>query len=47
MINAPGYGNEIKIAPYRYPGDEYAGATRPDMLDQRKFCAHPRRSDGL
>ncbi|WP_413116201.1 NlpC/P60 family protein [Streptomyces sp. CY1] len=29
MINAPNFGEKIKIAPYRYHGDDYAGATRP------------------
>ncbi|QNP75004.1 bifunctional lytic transglycosylase/C40 family peptidase [Streptomyces roseirectus] len=29
MINSPRPGAVIRIAPYRYPGDDYAGATRP------------------
>ena len=29
MINAPDIGQIVKIQPYRYPGDDYAGATRP------------------
>ncbi|MFF4257925.1 NlpC/P60 family protein [Streptomyces sp. NPDC001663] len=29
MIDAPGRGKVIRIGPYRYPGDDYAGATRP------------------
>jgi len=29
MINAPRPHVPIRIAPYRYPGDDYAGATRP------------------
>lgn len=29
MIHAPRTGELIQIAPYRYPGDDYAGATRP------------------
>lgn len=29
MINAPNFGEKIKIEPYRYEGDDYAGATRP------------------
>ncbi|WP_275560570.1 C40 family peptidase [Streptomyces sp. 5-6(2022)] len=29
MINAPNFGQKIKIAPYRHQGDDYAGATRP------------------
>ncbi|MEO3852753.1 bifunctional lytic transglycosylase/C40 family peptidase [Streptomyces sp. B8F3] len=29
MINAPRPGSLIEIAPYRYGGDDYAGATRP------------------
>ncbi|MBB3666200.1 cell wall-associated NlpC family hydrolase [Prauserella sediminis] len=29
MIHAPDFGEVVKISNYRYPGDEYAGATRP------------------
>ncbi|SDN05632.1 C40 family peptidase [Allokutzneria albata] len=29
MINAPDFGQVVKIEPFRYPGDDYAGATRP------------------
>ncbi len=29
MINAPTFGQPVQIANYRYPGDDYAGATRP------------------
>ncbi|MFF4508919.1 NlpC/P60 family protein [Streptomyces sp. NPDC001401] len=29
MIDAPAPGKTIRIEPYRYPGDDYAGATRP------------------
>jgi cell wall-associated NlpC family hydrolase len=29
MINAPDFGQVVKIEPYRYNGDDYAGATRP------------------
>ncbi|MER5257434.1 bifunctional lytic transglycosylase/C40 family peptidase [Streptomyces sp. NPDC002855] len=29
MIDAPGRSKNIRIAPYRYAGDDYAGATRP------------------
>ncbi|MEU5001507.1 bifunctional lytic transglycosylase/C40 family peptidase [Streptomyces sp. NPDC021622] len=29
MIHAPGRNYHIKISPYRYGGDDYAGATRP------------------
>ncbi|MGP4112966.1 C40 family peptidase [Streptomyces sp. 4N509B] len=29
MIHAPRTGELIQISPYRYPGDDYAGATRP------------------
>ncbi|MEV0318169.1 NlpC/P60 family protein [Streptomyces sp. NPDC050658] len=29
MIHAPGRNERIKISPYRYGGDDYAGATRP------------------
>jgi cell wall-associated NlpC family hydrolase len=29
MINAPTFGQPVQIEPYRYQGDDYAGATRP------------------
>src|SRR5262245_18576305 len=29
MINAPNFGQVVKIGPYRYKGDGYTGATRP------------------
>jgi cell wall-associated NlpC family hydrolase len=29
MIDAPDFGQVVKIQPYRYKGDDYAGATRP------------------
>jgi cell wall-associated NlpC family hydrolase len=29
MINAPQRGQPVQIAPYRWPGDDYHGATRP------------------
>lgn len=29
MIDAPDFGQVVQIQPYRYPGDDYAGATRP------------------
>jgi cell wall-associated NlpC family hydrolase len=29
MINAPKFGQPVQIEPYRYNGDDYAGATRP------------------
>jgi cell wall-associated NlpC family hydrolase len=29
MINAPTFGQPVQIEPYRYRGDDYAGATRP------------------
>ncbi|WP_027946991.1 C40 family peptidase [Amycolatopsis taiwanensis] len=29
MIDAPDVGQSIKVEPYRYQGDDYAGATRP------------------
>lgn len=29
MINAPTFGMPVQVAPYRYPGDDYAGAGRP------------------
>jgi cell wall-associated NlpC family hydrolase len=29
MINAPTFGQPVQIEPYRYNGDDYAGATRP------------------
>ncbi|RSN44962.1 hypothetical protein DMC64_18975 [Amycolatopsis sp. WAC 04197] len=29
MINAPTFGKPVRVDNYRYPGDDYAGATRP------------------
>ncbi|MDT8916058.1 C40 family peptidase [Amycolatopsis sp. PS_44_ISF1] len=29
MVNAPDFGKPVQINDYRYPGDAYAGATRP------------------
>jgi cell wall-associated NlpC family hydrolase len=29
MINAPDFGQVVKIEPYHPPRDDYAGATRP------------------
>jgi cell wall-associated NlpC family hydrolase len=29
MLNAPDFGQPVRIDSYRYPGDDYAGATRP------------------
>ncbi|MFD8497294.1 NlpC/P60 family protein [Amycolatopsis sp. NPDC059657] len=29
MVDAPDFGQVVKIEPYRYKGDDYAGATRP------------------
>jgi Cell wall-associated hydrolases (invasion-associated proteins) len=29
MINAPTYGTPVRVQPYRYRNDDYAGATRP------------------
>ncbi|MFD0207030.1 C40 family peptidase [Saccharothrix carnea] len=29
MVDAPDFGQVVKIEPYRYNGDDYAGATRP------------------
>jgi cell wall-associated NlpC family hydrolase len=29
MVDAPDYGQVVKVEPYRYNGDDYAGATRP------------------
>jgi cell wall-associated NlpC family hydrolase len=29
MINAPSYGRPVQVGPYRWTGDDYAGATRP------------------
>ncbi|MER7859163.1 C40 family peptidase [Amycolatopsis japonica] len=29
MLNAPTFGRPVQIDSYRYPGDDYAGATRP------------------
>jgi hypothetical protein len=30
MINAPTFGQPVQIDNYRYNGDDYAGATRPN-----------------
>ncbi|MDT0318545.1 C40 family peptidase [Streptomyces millisiae] len=35
MIHAPRTGELIQIAPYRYTGDDYVGATRPAFSHQR------------
>jgi len=32
MIDAPDFGQVVKIEPYRYNGDDYAGASRPGDL---------------
>ncbi|MFF1608851.1 C40 family peptidase [Amycolatopsis sp. NPDC058278] len=29
MIDAPDFGQAVKVEPYRHPGDDYIGATRP------------------
>jgi cell wall-associated NlpC family hydrolase len=29
MIDAPDFNQVVKIEPYRYAGDDFAGATRP------------------
>jgi cell wall-associated NlpC family hydrolase len=29
MVNAPRFGKPVQIAPHRWPGDDYLGATRP------------------
>jgi cell wall-associated NlpC family hydrolase len=29
MIDAPDFGKPVQVEPYRYPGDDYVGATRP------------------
>jgi cell wall-associated NlpC family hydrolase len=29
MVDAPDFGQVVKVQPYRYKGDDYAGATRP------------------
>ncbi|WP_157362600.1 NlpC/P60 family protein [Haloechinothrix halophila] len=29
MIHAPTFNDVVRIAPYRWSGDQYAGATRP------------------
>lgn len=34
MINAPTFGIPVQIDNYRYPGDDYAGATRPWLPGQ-------------
>ncbi|MBW4717350.1 C40 family peptidase [Saccharothrix sp. SC076] len=36
MIDAPDFGQKVKIEPYRYDGDDYAGATRPAVLVTRE-----------
>lgn len=41
MINAPHYGQPIKIEPYRYHGDDYAGATRPSAQRRPRAAATP------
>lgn len=33
MINAPTFGQPVQIDDYRSPGDDYAGATRPSILE--------------
>jgi cell wall-associated NlpC family hydrolase len=33
MINAPQRGQLVQITPYRWPGDDYHGATRPAKQD--------------
>ncbi len=30
MVNAPTFGEPVQVAYYRWPGDDYIGATRPD-----------------
>jgi cell wall-associated NlpC family hydrolase len=30
MVNAPTFGEPVQVAYYRWPGDDYVGATRPD-----------------
>ncbi|GAA2693150.1 MULTISPECIES: bifunctional lytic transglycosylase/C40 family peptidase [Actinosynnema] len=32
MVNAPTFGQPVQVDRYRYPGDDYAGATRPTGL---------------
>lgn len=32
MIDAPDFGQAVKVQPYRHPGDDYIGATRPTGL---------------
>ncbi|WP_363320489.1 C40 family peptidase [Pseudonocardia sp.] len=34
MVNASTYGRPVRVSQYRYPGDEYLGATRPAGLDE-------------
>jgi cell wall-associated NlpC family hydrolase len=29
IINAPTFGKPIQVGPYRYPNDDFYGATRP------------------
>jgi cell wall-associated NlpC family hydrolase len=31
MVDAPDVGQSVKVEPYRYKGDDYAGATRPSI----------------
>ncbi|WP_436499534.1 C40 family peptidase [Actinokineospora sp. HUAS TT18] len=33
MVNAPNRGQLVKVEPYRYRGDDFAGASRPSSLD--------------
>lgn len=33
VIDAPDFGQVVKIEPYRYPGDDFVGATRPAKVD--------------
>ena len=33
MVHAPTFDQPVQIGNYRYPGDDYAGATRPTQLN--------------
>lgn len=41
MINAPRYGQPVQVEPYRWNGDDYAGATRPAAAPQRRSLPGP------
>jgi cell wall-associated NlpC family hydrolase len=41
MINAPRFGQPVQVDPYRWNGDDYAGATRPAAAPQRRSLPGP------